>query len=129
MLFYFIICFLIPITMIILGIRWRKNPPKSMNYFYGFRTKRSMKNKDTWRFAHLHQSKLLLVSGILTIIVLLFLMFILKEQFVKYVVFIIMAEILLQIMLIPITENKLKRTFNKSGKRIDKSNKKYSKKE
>ena len=100
-----------------------------MNYFYGFRTERSMKNKDTWRYAHLHQSKLLLISGTITIIAVLLLMFYLKESFIRYIVYIVIAEIAVQIMLIPITERELKKTFNKSGKRIDKNNKKYSKKE
>lgn len=43
---------LIPILMVIFGgIMW-KRCPKEINGVFGYRTGRSMKNMDTWRFAH-----------------------------------------------------------------------------
>ncbi len=35
-----------------------KNPPKNINSVIGYRTARSMKNIDTWKFAHEHSGKL-----------------------------------------------------------------------
>ncbi|MCX2718708.1 SdpI family protein [Lentiprolixibacter aurantiacus] len=35
-----------------MGILWRRFPPKNINYFYGYRTQRSMKNQQTWDFAN-----------------------------------------------------------------------------
>ena len=43
---------LIPLTMIGMGNHFRKHPPKEINWWYGYRTGMSMKNEDTWRFAH-----------------------------------------------------------------------------
>lgn len=43
---------LIPVTMIIFGILWKSHPPKSINWAYGYRTSMSMKNNETWKFAH-----------------------------------------------------------------------------
>lgn len=43
---------LIPILMIIVGWVFLKHPPKTINGIYGYRTSRSMKNIDTWNFAH-----------------------------------------------------------------------------
>lgn len=42
----------IPLLMIILGKIMFLNPPKKINYIFGYRTYLSMKNKDTWVFAH-----------------------------------------------------------------------------
>lgn len=35
-----------------------KHPPKNINVFMGYRTPRSMKNMDTWKFAHEYSGKL-----------------------------------------------------------------------
>ena len=43
---------MIPLIMIVFGKVFLKNPPKEINLIYGYRTGRSMKNKDTWNFAH-----------------------------------------------------------------------------
>lgn len=43
---------LILLIMLISGKRFSKQPPKSINNFFGIRTNMSMKNKDTWEFAH-----------------------------------------------------------------------------
>lgn len=43
---------LIPLTMIGFGYVLKKHPPKGINGIYGYRTSRSMKNKETWNFAN-----------------------------------------------------------------------------
>jgi uncharacterized membrane protein len=50
--FMFICDLLIPLLMILCGRMMWKNPPKSINGIIGYRTSRSMKNMDTWKFAH-----------------------------------------------------------------------------
>lgn len=57
---WFMLCcdMLIPALMIIGGrIMW-KHPPKEINDLIGYRTSRSMKNIDTWIFAHKYSGKL-----------------------------------------------------------------------
>ncbi|ABN52716.1 hypothetical protein Cthe_1487 [Acetivibrio thermocellus ATCC 27405] len=53
---FWIIMFLcnlmIPVIMIGVGYMMYKHPPKSINAIYGYRTARSMKNDETWKFAH-----------------------------------------------------------------------------
>ncbi len=50
--------FVIPVILIIFGwIMW-KHPPKKVNKICGYRTKRSMTNMDTWKFAHEYCGKL-----------------------------------------------------------------------
>ncbi len=36
---------------LIAGLLFKKNPPKEINWWYGYRTKRSMKNQEQWDFA------------------------------------------------------------------------------
>lgn len=56
---FMLICDLIvPIVMIIGGRMMWKHSPKSINGIVGYRTHRSMKNMDTWKFAHEYCGKL-----------------------------------------------------------------------
>ena len=43
---------LVPAIMLYFGWRFQKKPPEKINQIYGYRTARSMKNQETWRFAH-----------------------------------------------------------------------------
>ncbi len=52
--FMLIVDLLIPATMIGFGKYFSSHAPKSINMTFGYRTTRSMKNKQTWEFAHHH---------------------------------------------------------------------------
>lgn len=60
---------LIPLTMIGLGRYFMKKPPKKINHFFGYRTTMSMKNKDTWEFAHKYFGKLCYKTGLVVLLV------------------------------------------------------------
>lgn len=49
---------LIPAVMLLLGTRFQKHPPKKINHIYGYRTSRSMRSQETWKFAHETYGKL-----------------------------------------------------------------------
>lgn len=50
---FLLVCnLLVPITMLGFGLYFEKHAPKKINYTFGYRTNRSMKNQDTWQFAH-----------------------------------------------------------------------------
>ena len=51
------IVLLIPLTMIFFGWLLCRKTPKEINYIYGYRTKRSMMNEETWRFANQYFEK------------------------------------------------------------------------
>ena len=55
----FITDLLIVLIMLISGKIFSTHPPKSINTFFGIRTTMSMKNKDTWEFAHKLSGRLL----------------------------------------------------------------------
>ena len=50
--FLFVCDLIIPILMIISGWMLWKHSPRNINGIIGYRTTRSMKNMDTWKFAH-----------------------------------------------------------------------------
>ena len=66
--FMLIMSVLVPAVMIIIGFLFRKAGPKKINYVYGYRTAMSMKNRDTWEFAHKHFGRLSLRFGLLMLI-------------------------------------------------------------
>lgn len=56
--FIFFCDLLIPVAMIVCGRMMWKHPPKKINGLIGYRTALSMKNMDTWNFAHNYCGKL-----------------------------------------------------------------------
>lgn len=50
--FMFCCNLLIPLVMIWFGRSFEQTAPKEINSICGYRTTRSMKNRDTWEFAH-----------------------------------------------------------------------------
>jgi uncharacterized membrane protein len=63
--FFIIITALIPLTIIGIGLIWRKRPPAKISMLYGYRTTRSMQNKETWDFAHHYIAKAWPLFGII----------------------------------------------------------------
>ena len=61
--FMLIMDLLLPSTMIGFGRYFMKKAPKEINSVFGYRTSMSMKNKDTWEFAHKYCGKIWYVCG------------------------------------------------------------------
>ena len=62
----FMLCIdlLTPLLMVGFGKYFFKHAPKDINGIFGYRTAMSMKNKDTWVFAHTYCGKLWYVGGL-----------------------------------------------------------------
>ena len=54
---------LIPLTMIGFGKYFLKKAPKKINSVFGYRTAMSMKNRDTWEFAHKYCGAIWYICG------------------------------------------------------------------
>ena len=63
--FMFIMVLLIPFTMIFFGWLLFRKTPKKINFVYGYRTKRSMMNEETWRFANQYFGKVWCFCGLI----------------------------------------------------------------
>lgn len=64
--FMFIMVLLIPFSMIFFGWLLFRKTPKKINYVYGYRTKRSMMNEETWRFANQYCGKAWYLCGLIS---------------------------------------------------------------
>ena len=56
------------IIFIIAGLFLYRWPPKEINMLYGYRSKRSMRNQETWNFAQSLGGKSMIGAGVLMII-------------------------------------------------------------
>lgn len=112
---------LVPLTMIFFGTRFEKNAPKEINTAFGYRTTMSMKNKETWQFAHEYIGKLWKICGWLVLLISVVVMFfscgkdIIVVSMMGGIVCIVQIVIMICTM-IP-TEMALKKNFDEYGNR------------
>lgn len=112
---------LIPAIMLLVGRSMWKHCPKRINGFYGYRTKRSMKNPDTWEFAHSYCGRLWWRIGIIMMPLsgLTFLPFYHSNEktITIFGLLVMMVQCVILIVSIFPTERALKKTFNEDGTR------------
>ncbi|HRO44464.1 SdpI family protein [Agriterribacter sp.] len=111
-----IITFVTGCTLIIVSVITLLHSPEKINTVYGYRTKASMRNQQTWEEANRYSSKLMLLcGGILTATGLLsfFLSFLSQTGIITGIV----LTFLFSILPIPLTERHLKKLFDKEGNR------------
>ena len=112
---------LFPAIMILFGADSTKVAPKRINYIFGYRTELSMKNRDTWEFAHKYIGKLWFRLGLLLIpITVIPMMFVIgNSENVVATVGLIVSFVNTVTLIIPIffTEKALNKAFDKDGNR------------
>lgn len=112
---------LIPAIMLGSGKLFSKNSPKDINWIIGYRTTMSMKNEDTWAFAHKVAGAFWWKWGWVALVVTTITMLVLIGQSVELVSTV--GYILMFLQLIPViavishTEKALRNTFDKEGNR------------
>ena len=124
--FMLVMNLLTPLVMIIYGRVFEKKPPKiaRSKFAFGYRTVMSMRNEETWEYAHRFFGKLWfrfgIAVGLISIIVLFF--FIGKDKDTVGFAGMIICYVQLVAMLLPVipTELALRRRFDKNGNRKDK---------
>ena len=95
----FACCLLTPVIMLLAGWMMWKHCPREINGLLGYRTARSMKNQDTWGFAHAYCGR---SSG--------------DTLGTACIVFCLGQAALLVLSIFP-TERALRRTFDDEGQR------------
>ena len=119
----FMLCadLLVPAVMIGFGRMFLKNPPQNINASFGYRTAMSMKNRDTWDFAHQYCGRLWYRWGLVlllpSVVPLLFVLG--RDIGVIGNTGLVVAGMQLVVMLgtiLPV-ERALKRTFDQNGLR------------
>ena len=73
----YVLLLLIPLMMIICGLRWRRRPPKYPKhqdtvfggiFFIDYRTEWAMKSIETWNYSHICYGRMILPIGITAMI-------------------------------------------------------------
>ncbi len=110
---------LIPLAMILLGKLFSVRVPKKINFLYGYRTTMSMKNMDTWTFAHQHCGQNWFRVGLvmlpLSAAAMLFLIGQDMEMIGIWGVIVCLVQLVVMIAAILPTERALRLKFDKDG--------------
>lgn len=119
--FMLVMVLLIPLSMLLLGRYFIKTSPAKINYIFGYRTSMSMKNQDTWQFAHHHFGKTWYICGLaLTPLSVLGMLLVLgKGSSAVGTAGTVLCTLQLLPLLLSIipTEHALRKTFDKDGNR------------
>lgn len=119
---FMLVCnLLIPLTMIGFGSYFVKHAPKNINMLFGYRTTMSMKNSETWEFAHRHCGTIWRATGwillAVSFVAMLFLFGRDKNTVGAYGGIICFLQLIPLIAAIIPTEIALKKTFDENGNR------------
>ena len=63
------VMFIIPLMILVIGYLMNKFPPKKVNWFVGYRTRKSMSDENIWKVANKYCGKLWINIGFIMIIV------------------------------------------------------------
>lgn len=112
---------IIPIIMLVVGRMMWKHCPKQINRVIGYRTARSMKNMDTWKFAHEYCGQLWWRIGFIMLVpsVVIHIPFYCSDDNIIGIVTLILVAIQVIVLISSIfpTEAALKKRFNDDGTR------------
>ena len=116
---------LIPAIMLGAGKLFSKDAPKDINWIFGYRTTMSMKNEDTWAFAHKVAGAFWWKWGWVVLVITVVGMLLLLGRSVELVstagFVLLFLQLIPVIAVIPHTEKALRNTFDKAGNRKEKA--------
>lgn len=117
----FLVNLLLSIIMLGFGASFLDKAPKKINPLFGYRTTMSMKNDDTWAFAHNFMGRIWCVAGLVALVVTIVAMLAARGMdgsAVKtvYVVLTVIQMVVLIGTMLP-TEIALRKNFDKDGNR------------
>ena len=116
---------LIPAIMLGAGKLFTKNTPQDINWIIGYRTTMSMKNEDTWAFAHKVAGAFWWKWGWVALVITVVGMLLLLGRSVELVstagCVLLFLQLVPVIAVIPHTEKALRNTFDKAGNRKEKA--------
>ncbi len=115
----------IPLTMLIIGFLFSQHVPKTINPVWGYRTTRSMKNKDTWVFAHHFSGRLFKKWGLyLLVFTLLMELILMGAEDIPFAIggdFLYIPQLIVLFIPIFLTEHALRKNFDAKGQLITKT--------
>ena len=119
--FIFVCNLIIPVIILFFGVKCRKHGPENINGIYGYRTSMSMKNKETWEFAHQYCGRLWIKLGLIILIISIIVSVLAftsvdEVQGIIEVILVTIQTIALIVSIFPV-EKALKKNFDENGNR------------
>ncbi|NCC78526.1 MAG: SdpI family protein [Clostridia bacterium] len=110
---------LLTATMILFGLLFLKKTPREINGLFGYRTRMSSINDDTWYFAHRYAGAVWIRTGVAVLAASILVIWILKNsgKFESYMLILFYFQMASLLMVIPLTEIALRKTFDRDGQR------------
>ena len=112
--------FLLPLVMVICGMSYTKRGPKKITRLQGYRSKMSMKNRETWDFAHKNLGDMWFKLGApllaVTSVVSLLVFRESTEQITTWCCVIFVIQLVIMVLPVAYTEKALKENFDENGK-------------
>ena len=105
---------IVGIICIVLGFIFKVFPPRRINSIYGYRTRLSMKNQDTWNEAQKYSANTFLIGGFIYMVLEFVLNYLTENISSGYENIIILIGFVIMIV---VDEVHLKKVFNKDGNR------------
>jgi len=120
MAFSFFMTLMLTLTMIAFGFIFLKKPPKNINSLYGYRTRMSSINQETWDFAHGYSGRVWLRTGVYVLVGSMVLIILLRnsKEYERYMLTLFYIQMGFMLMVIPLTEKALRKSFDKEGNRL-----------
>ena len=106
--------FIVSAILIICGVILYFFPSKNSNWVYGYRTRLSMKNQDTWEVSQKIGGFSMIVFGIIFLIITLVLELFLENLFDEVLVIILLIG---SVLMLIFDEMYLRKIFNRDGSR------------
>ena len=113
-------------AFILAGIALVRNADMEINDAFGYRTQRSMQNKETWHFANVHSGKISIIGGVIGLALIILTALIMEMIGVNKMAWLVgvILELVIVFTVIPIniasTENQLKKRFGDKEESNDK---------
>ena len=114
----FVLVLLIPVVMLVVGVKWWISPPAYKNGKLAYRTQESERSEEAWYFAHQHCAKLWARFGLILSVIATVLMILLKASIGKYILWLMMAEAFVLCVTIVIIDLLMKNLFDENGVRV-----------
>ncbi|MFN8348271.1 MAG: SdpI family protein [Spirosomataceae bacterium] len=119
-----IIPLILPIVSLLGAFIFKKTVPKKINYWYGYRTKTSMRNQDTWNEANKYAAGIMAKSSLILLIVNLFWATLgvksilwLFSSYTNFIFFLIFSSFISFLSILFLTEKRLRFLFDEAGNR------------
>lgn len=114
----FVLVMITPVAMFAVGLRWRLKPPAFKSSGIVYRTEVTERSPEAWEFAHIYCGKLWSRFGAIMAVISAILMVVLQGSYQKFLLWLLMAQMLIMCVTILIIDYLSKNLFDENGNRI-----------